>query len=224
RQQRVDEEVRARPGSGDADLQPLEVLRRLVAWCASLRETERDGGIPRLQRDSDGGNPPRVHVDGVLESAGDEVRAAADQRLEGFRAAREVDDLDLQALVLEVAEAVGQRERQIVEERLSAHGDLDVLLLQGGRGRGAARREAEHRGKSEADEDARHAMTPLARSSRCLPSSYPSSRSTSAVCSPSRGPSQRVSPGVADSFGTIPGKSTSSPPGRCALLIISRAR
>src|SRR5205085_10091054 len=154
--------------------------------------------------------------------ARDEVGAPADQRLQRFRAAREVDDLDVQAFCLEVAEAVGQRKRQIVEERLPAHGDLDALLLQRGRCRRAPRGEAERGSESEADRDG-HAMTPLARRSRCLSSSYPSSRSTSAVCSPSRGPSQRVTPGVADSLGTMPGKSTSSPPPKRALSIISRA-
>jgi hypothetical protein len=78
----------------------------------------------------------------VLVGAGDHVGAAADHRLQRFRAAGEIRDLDLEPLVLEVALALRDRERQVVEQALAAHRDRDLLLLRrlGPRARGHEQR------------------------------------------------------------------------------------
>src|SRR6185369_1692407 len=57
------------------------------------------------------------------------VRASAHQRLQRLGAAVEVRDLDLEALVPEIAVALRDRERQVVEEVLPPDGDRDLLLL-----------------------------------------------------------------------------------------------
>ena len=46
--------------------------------------------------------------------------------------------------------------------------------------------------------------------------SYPNDDRTSSVCSPSRGPSHRVAPGVSDSLGTMPGTFSGLPSGNRA--------
>jgi hypothetical protein len=65
----------------------------------------------------------------VLVGSGDDVGRAADQGRERLRAALEVADLDVEALLLEVAELLGERQRQIVERRRPADAELDVLFL-----------------------------------------------------------------------------------------------
>src|SRR5260370_940401 len=50
-------------------------------------------------------------------------------RLERARATREIADAHIEPLVLEVAESLGQGERQVVQRGLPAHGDVDVPLF-----------------------------------------------------------------------------------------------
>ena len=71
----------------------------------------------------------RLHVDRVLVGAGNDVRAAADHRFEGPRAAREVADAHIQPFVLEVAEPLGERQRQVVERGPAADRDMHIRLL-----------------------------------------------------------------------------------------------
>ncbi len=54
-------------------------------------------------------------IDAVVEIAGDHIGAAADHGLERLRAALEVDDLDIDAGLLEFAELLGQHGRQIAQ-------------------------------------------------------------------------------------------------------------
>ena len=70
-----------------------------------------------------------LHADGVLVGAGDHVDRAADQRLQRLRAAGEIVDRDVEALLLEVAELLGERQRQVVEQALAADAERQVLLL-----------------------------------------------------------------------------------------------
>jgi DNA-binding NarL/FixJ family response regulator len=67
-----------------------------------------------------------LHVHGVLEGAAHHVGAAAHHRLQRARAAGEVDDGQVQAFVLEVAQLLGNRQRQVVQQVLAAHGDGDL--------------------------------------------------------------------------------------------------
>jgi hypothetical protein len=70
-----------------------------------------------------------LHVDGVLERAGDDVGAAAHHRAQRLRAAGEVDDLRLQAFGLEVAQRLGHRQRQVIEQVLAAHRQRELGLF-----------------------------------------------------------------------------------------------
>jgi hypothetical protein len=66
----------------------------------------------------------------VLVGARHHVGAAAHHRLERARAAGEIADAQAgQPLVLEVAQALAQHERQVVERRLAADSDVHVGLL-----------------------------------------------------------------------------------------------
>jgi hypothetical protein len=77
----------------------------------------------------------------VLEAAGHHVGAAADQRLQRPRAAREIRDLDLDTVLAEIAEPLGDRERQVEQGGLAADREpnarelrLCVLAASGQRG------------------------------------------------------------------------------------------
>ena len=67
----------------------------------------------------------------MLVGAGDHVDRAADQRLQRLRAAAEVVDGDVEALLLEIAEPLADGQRQIVQRGLAADAEGDLLLLDG---------------------------------------------------------------------------------------------
>src|SRR5262245_65954675 len=73
----------------------------------------------------------------MLIGAGDDVNRAADECLKGLRAATEIVDDDVEALLLEVAEPLGDGQRQIVERGLAADAQRDLPLLGRLRLRGA---------------------------------------------------------------------------------------
>ena len=52
----------------------------------------------------------------MLERARDDIGAAADHRLQRVRAAGEVGDFDVEPFVLEVVAALGDRQRQVIED------------------------------------------------------------------------------------------------------------
>ena len=62
----------------------------------------------------------------MLERARHHIRAAADHCSECFGAAREVDDLDIEPFVLEVAELLGDCQWQVVQQVLAADGNRDL--------------------------------------------------------------------------------------------------
>lgn len=66
----------------------------------------------------------RPSRDRVLVSAGNLVAAAADQHLHRLRATLEVADRDTQALFLEVAEYLGDRQLQVKKLTPSADADM----------------------------------------------------------------------------------------------------
>jgi hypothetical protein len=72
----------------------------------------------------------------VLECAGNHVDAAADQCLQCARAAGEVEDFDVEPFRLEIAVALGDGQRQVLEQRLAADADLQFAFLQRLAGRG----------------------------------------------------------------------------------------
>jgi hypothetical protein len=67
----------------------------------------------------------------VLVGAGDDVDRTADQRLQRLRAAAEIIDGDVEALLLEISEPLADRQRQIVERGLAADGERDLFLFDG---------------------------------------------------------------------------------------------
>lgn len=66
----------------------------------------------------------------MLERTGHHVCTAAHHGLQGTRTPGEIADGDVQALFLEITQALGNGERQVVRQRLAAHGDVDVLFLE----------------------------------------------------------------------------------------------
>jgi len=136
----VDEARRAH-----ADLHALEVGGGLVARRLVRAHSDDDPGeAPQLDHGLDV-LPLGLHADGVLVGAGDDVDGAAHQRLQRLRAAAEIVDGDVEALLLEVAEPLADRQRQIVERALAADGERDLLLLD----RLAMRRRAERKRQRE---------------------------------------------------------------------------
>ena len=67
-------------------------------------------------------------IDAVVEIAGHHVGAAADHGLERLRAALEVDHLDIDAGLLELAELLGEHGRQIAQAAGAADGERDLGL------------------------------------------------------------------------------------------------
>ena len=117
--------MRARAGRGDSDLAALEVLRPGIGRELALHQSERERGVA-LQHEGLHLLPLRLHLERVLETARHDVGAAADQGLQRLGTAGEIEDLDLEAFVLEVAQPLGEGERQVVERRLAADGDGEV--------------------------------------------------------------------------------------------------
>jgi hypothetical protein len=68
----------------------------------------------------------------VLVGTGNDVDRTADQRLQRLRAAAEIVDGDVESLLLEVAEALADRQRKVVQRGLAADREGELLLL--GRG------------------------------------------------------------------------------------------
>ena len=69
-------------------------------------------------------------IDAMVEIAGDDVGRAADHRLERFRAALEVDDVDIHAGLFVFAELLGQHGRQIAEAGAAADRERHLRLRQ----------------------------------------------------------------------------------------------
>ena len=63
---------------------------------------------------------------GVLEGSGTDIGSPLLHRLQGQGAGRKIAHRHVQTFRLEVAQLVGQRQRQVVEHALSAHGNCDV--------------------------------------------------------------------------------------------------
>ena len=120
RHQVAHHEMRARARRGDADLHALEVGRAAIDPGLGRQHASTKPGIAAELDHRDDRLALGLHLDGVVERAGDDVGAAADQRLQRARAAGEIGNLDVQALVLEIAEPLGDRERQVEQRGLAA--------------------------------------------------------------------------------------------------------
>ena len=130
-QYEVGDHVGRRSRRRDADLFALQVGDRLVVRQGLVGDTKDDLRCPALQHESGDDLALALHVDGVLVCAGDDIGAAAHQCLQCLGAAGEVADLHLQSFVLEIAELLGDRQRQVIQQVFTANGDRDLWLFQG---------------------------------------------------------------------------------------------
>ena len=119
------------PGAVTPIFLPFRSATRLVVRHRLRVDAEHDLRRAPLQHEGAQALALGLHVDGVLEGAGDDVGAAADQRLQRLRAAGEIGDRDVQPLGLEVAAALGDRQRQVVQQVLAADRDRQLGLLEG---------------------------------------------------------------------------------------------
>ncbi|MCY1442498.1 hypothetical protein D9M71_588680 [compost metagenome] len=78
--------------------------------------------------------PSSLHPQGVFVGTTDHIGGAANQGLEGLATAGEIDHLDIEALFTEIAFLQGDRQRQIVENGLTAHCKGDFRALKRGSG------------------------------------------------------------------------------------------
>ena len=116
------------PGALDADLLVGEILDRIDLGGVLGRHHQRKAGIAVIDHESLQMLALGGEIDAVVEIAGHHVGAAADHGLERFRAALEVDHLDLDAGLLEFAELLGQHGRQIAQAAAAADGERDLGL------------------------------------------------------------------------------------------------
>ena len=70
-----------------------------------------------------------LHVQSVLVGPRYHIGAAAYHRAQCLRASRKVADLQVQTFLLEVAELLGDGERQVVQRGFAPDGDMDVFFL-----------------------------------------------------------------------------------------------
>ncbi len=85
----------------------------------------------------------RGEVDAVIVIARDHVGRAADHRLERLRATLEVDQFDIDAGLLVLAELLGQHGRQVAQAARTADRDRDLGLGLRNRDAGQQRQRAE---------------------------------------------------------------------------------
>ena len=121
--------IGARSGRGHADLHALEVLGRLVMGGLRLGDAYRNRGVASHEHETLQLQPLGLLVDGVFPRASNDVGTAADHCLQRLRAAVEIADFDFEPLVLEIAQALSDGERQIVELRFAADRDAHLRLL-----------------------------------------------------------------------------------------------
>ena len=129
----------------------LAPLRSAMVLILSVRSFLTASAMPGIAAELDDGHDVLalgLHAQRVLVGAGDDVDRAADQRGERLRAALEIVDLDVEPLLLEEAELLGERQRQVVERVAAADAELDVLLL---RRLGAGAAGGQHHGCGDGD-------------------------------------------------------------------------
>ncbi len=125
-QQKLQEEISRRTGRTDANLFAREILDRLDFIGMRGRHHQHEAGIAVIDHKGDQLLLPGGEIDAMIEVAGDHVGAAAEHGFQRIRAALEVDQADIEARLLELAELPGQHCRQIAEAGASADRDRDL--------------------------------------------------------------------------------------------------
>jgi hypothetical protein len=129
REHQVRDHVRRRFRCGNAYPPAAQVCDGAVA--GDRPGGHAQGNLRRPAHHDDGLDPlvPGLHVDGVLVGAAHHVGRPTHQGLQRPGAARDIRDLDIQPLGLEVTELFRDGEGEIVEGGLAAHGDRDPAFL-----------------------------------------------------------------------------------------------
>jgi hypothetical protein len=122
-------EMGARSRRGHADLHVLEIRRRAIARSLAVEDAEHVTRELSEQDHRDDGLVLGLHLDGVIIGARDDVGAAADERLQRPRTAGKIGNLDVEAVSREIAEAIGDREREIKQRGLAADCEPHRALL-----------------------------------------------------------------------------------------------
>jgi hypothetical protein len=135
----IENHVGARARRRHAYLQAFQILWRPVIARLALGDSNCDLRCAPLLHETLQELAFRLHVQGVLVGARYDVGASAYHRAQGLRPSRKVADLQVQAFVLEIAQLLGDRHRQVVERRLPAHRDVDVFFLKHPLGAGECR-------------------------------------------------------------------------------------
>jgi hypothetical protein len=112
----------------DADLLAGEILHRLDVIGARGRHHQHEAGIAIIDHEGLQLLLLRCEIDAMVEIAGNDVGAAAEHGLERVRAALEVDQLDIEAGLLVLAELLGEHRRQVAQAGAAAHCDRDLAL------------------------------------------------------------------------------------------------
>ena len=97
--------------------------------------TQRKRGRGHLQGERPELLSFRAHQHHVIEAPADHIGAATHHRLQRFCAAGEVHDLNLQAFVGEISQALGEREGEVIKRGFAADRDGHLRFFQR-RGRG----------------------------------------------------------------------------------------
>src|SRR6266508_3793281 len=126
----IEDHVRARARRGNADLQAFQVFRRLVVLRSGRGDSDCDLRRPALLHEALEVLALGLHVERVLVGSRYDIGASAHDRPQRLRAPGKVADRQAQTFVLEVAELLGDGERQVVQRGFSPDGDMHVLLLE----------------------------------------------------------------------------------------------
>ncbi len=125
----IREHVGARTRRGDTELLALQFGDALEVGHRLRVHAEHYLRRAALQRERAQALAFDLHADRVLERARDHIGAAADHRLQRARAAGEIGDGHVEPLGLEVAQALGDGERQVVQQVLAADRERELGLL-----------------------------------------------------------------------------------------------
>jgi hypothetical protein len=113
----------------DADLQPLEISGGFHLVGNRLAHADDDGGkAQQLNRGADV-LALGLHADGVLIGTSDKIDRAANQRLQRFGTTGKIIDFHIKAKILEMALPLGNRQRQVIQQRLAADAKAELGLL-----------------------------------------------------------------------------------------------
>jgi hypothetical protein len=153
--------MRAGPRRRHADPQSFQALRPDIVDGLRRNGPEYEAGIAAVLRDRNHRLALRLHLDRVVEGSDADLGAAAHERLQGARPALHIGDLDLEAGILEIAEPLGDRKRQIENRRLAADREAQLrhfrLVLRGCR----MRRQRDCKSQDAAPPEPLHLETPL---------------------------------------------------------------